>query len=271
MANILVLNAQIVVTPVNKKVTCCGGPPLINPIMDSFSISPFVNSNLYLFSLDANNNTFKGFILVNEDYFSTSGNSKILFSQYSYNYLDTPSTTLLNSQITGFKTFCDVPTVDAWCYFAGIRYMQLKYQYDSNIAYYGWLKLNYKKNSIDSNILENDTIFIEEYGMNTIPNEPILMGQTAPTTVQESIKKSNINVFPNPVSSIHHIQFENPSLNPCTIELYSIQGKKIKTIHHNNKEPNIDIQLDIIDIPNGLYFYKVIVDKKSEIILFNKQ
>jgi len=266
--NILVLNAQIVVTPVNKKVTCCGSP-LFNPMIDSITVSPFANSDIYLFSAGGNV-VYEGFYLVNKNYYGAVS-SKINFSQNSYNYLDIPNNMPYDSIMYGFKKIGELYTDNNWSDSNAVRFFQLKYTIDAATAYYGWLKLRYANYIPFSYGQEKDTIYIESYGMNLKPNEVIRMGQTAPTSVQEIIKKSNINVFPNPVSSIHHIQFENQSLNPFTIDLYSIQGKKIKSIHTNSKDPNIDIQLDIADIPDGLYFYKVIVDKKTETILFNKQ
>lgn len=264
----ITLNAQIVVTQVNKKVTCCGSP-LFNPMIDSFTVSPYTNSDIYLFSAGGNV-VAEGFYLVNKNYYVGVG-SKINFSSNSYNYLDIPNNMPYDTIMYGFKKIGEVFADNNWCDSNAVRYFQLKYTINAATEYYGWLKLRYANYIPFSYGLEKDTIYIESYGMNTIPNEPILMGQTAPTSVQDNIKISNINVFPNPVSSIHHIQFENQTLNPFTIELYSIQGKKMKTIHTNFKEPNIDIQLDNADIPDGLYFYKVVVDKKTETILFNKQ
>ena len=112
---------------------------------------------------------------------------------------------------------------------------------------------------------------ILEYAFNTVPNEMISAGQTVPTSTIENEKVNKISIYPNPATSIQHIQFENPMLKQISIELYSITGEKIKTFEYSSKQHTIAIQNNVSSLPSGLYYYKIACGSRIESILFNKE
>ncbi len=67
--------------------------------------------------------------------------------------------------------------------------------------------------------------------------------------------ESSIKVFPNPASDIVAIQIDGLVTENCTIDLYDIQGKKIKSTTINQGQTIA--YLDVQDVYNGIYFVKI--------------
>jgi Secretion system C-terminal sorting domain len=113
-------------------------------------------------------------------------------------------------------------TCSNW-YLATDKYLGLKLIVGSN-TYYGWVRLD---------VAQFGTSFtIKDYAYNSIPNQPILAGQTIATGIIENSFASSINFFPNPAN------------NHLTIDLGSNYKKSEVTI--------TDITGNIIPIAIGI-------------------
>ncbi len=73
--------------------------------------------------------------------------------------------------------------------------------------------------------------------------------------INENKISENINLFPNPTNNILHYKFANKL--PFLMELYDMQGHKIKAINLNSSYGEIDIS----DLRKGIYIVKVFTDK----------
>ena len=88
--------------------------------------------------------------------------------------------------------------------------------------YYGWIKLGVGIN------ISFVTITIMEYAYNSIPNQPILAGQTLTTRVIENSIASSINLFPNPADN--HLTIDFGSYNEeVKVTIADITGKVVYT------------------------------------------
>lgn len=83
--------------------------------------------------------------------------------------------------------------------------------------------------------------------------------------VENKIKEDlKIGVFPNPTSDKLYLTNLNGS---CTIQIYSINGTKIKTIKTNSNTEKIDIQ----DLSPGSYILEIVCSGKKSSLIFIKK
>ena len=71
----------------------------------------------------------------------------------------------------------------------------------------------------------------------------------------ENIKKSTINIYPNPVKSILNIKTDDKFKN---IELYDEIGRKLKTLPLNYSQ-------NIESLNKGIYYLKIQTEKSSSV------
>lgn len=62
------------------------------------------------------------------------------------------------------------------------------------------------------------------------------------------------SIFPLPVSDLSIFQFENPNEISHTLEIFDLQGKKIKSISNIR---STSIELNKADFKSGLYFFRL--------------
>lgn len=77
------------------------------------------------------------------------------------------------------------------------------------------------------------------------------------TGISEKETKLNITVFPNPAHGYVTINFGDYNTENCFIEIFSIQGKILKSVDLNSEKSGFSIE----NLNTGIYFYKLI-DKK---------
>ena len=103
------------------------------------------------------------------------------------------------------------------------KYLALKTQVGTDF-YYGWVKLGVAT-AIGIDLV---SITIMEYAFNSIPNQPILAGQTNTTGIIENSFASSINLFPNPANN--HLTIVLPITNKkVEVSITDITGKIIYT------------------------------------------
>ncbi|MEI8202305.1 MAG: DUF1566 domain-containing protein [Bacteroidota bacterium] len=77
----------------------------------------------------------------------------------------------------------------------------------------------------------------------------------------------SINIFPNPVSDVCTVSF-NHQYSDIKIELYNSLGSKIKEFEMSNTK---SFQIDLSDLPKGLYMVKISADNQTSIKKIIKQ
>lgn len=71
---------------------------------------------------------------------------------------------------------------------------------------------------------------------------------------------SKISVYPNPLSSIFHINIPaDVRLNDAVLEVYDVSGKEVKVVSINTNETIVDRG----ELKSGIYFYRVINDNQT--------
>jgi hypothetical protein len=70
----------------------------------------------------------------------------------------------------------------------------------------------------------------------------------------ENIKKSTINIYPNPVKSILNIKTDDK----IKIELYDEIGRKVKNLSNSNV-------INLENLSKGIYYLKIQTEKSSSV------
>jgi hypothetical protein len=111
-------------------------------------------------------------------------------------------------------------------------------------TYYGWARL-------DTSAATSFTI--KDYAYNSVPNQPILAGQTSALGIDENSLVSKINIFPNPAS------------NQVTISLGSLQQVVAlaitdttgKIVYKTKESETQNIKVNTTDFANGIYLVQI--------------
>ncbi len=124
------------------------------------------------------------------------------------------------------------------------KYLALKIQVTGNI-YYGWARLDAGGDGLD--------IKIKDYAYNSIPNQPILAGQTTATGIIENSFATSIRLFPNPATN--HLTISMGSNNKkVEVAIAYITGKIIYPTTSTNSE-NIEVNTE--DFATGVYLVRI--------------
>ena len=91
--------------------------------------------------------------------------------------------------------------------------------------------------------------------------------------VKENIRESKfVNLFPNPSESKNTLEISNQKESNCTIELYDIMGRFIKTVYsgriHSGKS---EIECDLNKLANSMYIYYIKIDDQVYFKKFIKE
>ena len=131
------------------------------------------------------------------------------------------------------------------------RYLGLKLIVGAN-TYYGWARMQISFGN-------PTTCTIKDYAYNSIPNQPILAGQTIATGTNENSFASSINLFPNPATN--QIIIDNgPDKIGMKIEsvtIYDLTGNEVYIENHQNLISNREISIDVSKFPSGIYAVQV--------------
>jgi hypothetical protein len=114
-------------------------------------------------------------------------------------------------------------------------------------TYYGWVRMDVTVN------VSTASITIKDYAYNSIPNQPILAGQTTGTGIIENSFASSINLFPNPATN--HVTIALGSNNKkVEVTIADITGKIIyKTFAFAAEK----IEVNTKDFAAGIYVVQI--------------
>ena len=132
-------------------------------------------------------------------------------------------------------------------YYLGLRLLQ------SGQAYYGWVRLRVDVTTSYASVI------IRDYAYNSIPNQPILAGQTIATGITESSFASSIHLFPNPATNELTISLDasGGKLKIESVEIYDVTGREVFSANHQTPNSNPKISIDVSKFPAGVYAVQI--------------
>ncbi|MFI5219412.1 MAG: T9SS type A sorting domain-containing protein [Bacteroidia bacterium] len=135
-------------------------------------------------------------------------------------------------------------------------YLGLKFEIAGSI-HFGWARLSIQINSAK--------FTIRDYAYNSIPNQPILAGQTTITGVNEIVSNEpeQLSVYPNPATNSVTIKF--PSDEAGEIQIVNLFGQIVFTEKINSEEKTIDV----INFLSGMYVVRWNNGKNFEAKIFS--
>ena len=129
-------------------------------------------------------------------------------------------------------------------YYLGLRLLQ------SGQTYYGWVRLRVNVTGSYASVI------VRDYAYNSIPDQPILAGQTA-TGINENSFASSINIFPNPATNNLTITLGSSS-KKVEITILDITGKIIPiAIGTTTSTETQKIEVNTKDFKAGVYLVQV--------------
>ena len=99
----------------------------------------------------------------------------------------------------------------------------------------------------------------------------LLMDPNAPVSTKADLEGSS--VYPNPVAPTSQLEYSVKKAGPVNIELLDSKGNKLRTLLQDaNQEKGTHTQaLQLSDLPNGTYYYKITTRSGSETKRFVKE
>lgn len=119
----------------------------------------------------------------------------------------------------------------------------------SGLTYYGWVRLDV---TVDAST-ETCICIIKDYAYNSIPNQPILAGQTMTTGVNETFFDSSINLFPNPANNQLSIDLGSHN-EKVQVTIADITGKVAYTTIVTDTQK---IEVNTTDFAEGIYVVQI--------------
>ncbi len=124
------------------------------------------------------------------------------------------------------------------------KYIPLRLHVSSQ-KYYGWVRLDVATGAL--------SFTVKDYAYNSIPNQPILAGQTVATGINENSFASSINLFPNPANN--HLTISLGSNNKkVEVTIADITGKIIYSITASETQK---IEVNTQDFAAGIYVVQI--------------
>ncbi len=119
----------------------------------------------------------------------------------------------------------------------------------SGLTYYGWVRLDV---TVDAST-ETCICIIKDYAYNSIPNQPILAGETIATGIIENYFASSITLFPNP--AVNHLTIDLGSLNEkVQVTIADITGKVVYTTKATDTQ---SVEVNTNDFAGGIYVVQI--------------
>ncbi len=114
-------------------------------------------------------------------------------------------------------------------------------------TYYGWVRMDVTVS------LSSASMTIKDYAYNSIPNQPILAGQTTATGINENSLASSISLYPNPAPNQLTITLGSSTKN-IEVTIADITGK---IIYSTSAFAAQKIEVNTKDFAEGVYFVQV--------------
>ncbi|MBK9643390.1 MAG: T9SS type A sorting domain-containing protein [Saprospiraceae bacterium] len=156
---------------------------------------------------------------------------------------------------SGDPTSCPNDTLGYWTnakdYYLGLKLIVGTY------TYYGWLRMQITVDPLYASGI------IKDYAYNSIPNQPILAGQTSVTGITENISASSISLYPNPATNYLTITLQGDN-KKAEVTIMDITGKIFYSTTENETQ---ELKINTKDFAEGVYLVQV----KSEDFMATKK
>jgi hypothetical protein len=77
-------------------------------------------------------------------------------------------------------------------------------------------------------------------------------------TVQRTVQEVELlGTFPNPARTQATIRFAVPEQQSVSLKVYDVLGRQVRTLVHGEREGRQSIQVDVSDLPSGVYFLRL--------------
>jgi len=116
----------------------------------------------------------------------------------------------------------------------------------------------YLSNGANYGMDSGDGRLVADWGLNTITNQ--WSCGCGGFRVGDQLNENEFLVMPNPNNGQFNLVLSKTITEEATAEIYSIEGKKMKTIELNNAAQQ---QIDVSDFNSGLYLLKLTSDSYS--------
>ncbi len=126
-------------------------------------------------------------------------------------------------------------------YYLGLRLLQ------SGQTYYGWVRLRVDVTSTYASLI------VRDYAYNSIPNQPILAGQTVVTGVNENSFASSISLYPNPAPNQLTITLGSSTKN-IEVTIADITGK---IIYKTTSTDTQKLEVNTSEFAAGIYVVQI--------------
>ena len=245
----------------------------------------------------AGNFSYTAVVTDNTDVAITSGSSLIYVTKLKMVYYEAEKASwtgtgsvLSNSKVSGKKyldlqsgwslTFNNVEAPETAVYPMTIRYM-LNYQSPKaqtlviNGTTFGDITftapdattwMNYIAN-VPLNKGTNTVVFNASWGWMSFDYIAIAIEDTSTvgTTGMINRNKMFLNTFPNPIINTGTINYYVPTEGIVTIDIYSTEGKKVKSLVNENKPAGLyNVKFDAVQFQNGVYFAKITMNAVAD-------
>ena len=135
---------------------------------------------------------------------------------------------------------------------------------DAGHYYYGWADVHFIDTAYQLSYIPYDlyryTMSIDKMAYCTIPDYPLVWGQTSLTGVEEATEPAFVTLRPNPAKDT----FTLTGAQLSEARLYSVTGQLVATKQGEGTE---SLTMDISGLPSGLYFVAAIGEDGSRSVL----
>lgn len=98
---------------------------------------------------------------------------------------------------------------------------------------------------------------------NLIALDDILITGTTPLTrLQNPLVDIGLSVFPNPTQENLNVSFDAASAKSVQLDITDVLGETVKTLNLQNTNSSINEQINVQDLPSGVYMLKVMLDQQ---------
>ena len=137
-----------------------------------------------------------------------------------------------------------------------------------NVATYSLTQERFE-NSWYNDINNHGYIYAGTYGRGAFRTEsnagPVSVPDMPSINSSNTVNISNINVYPNPVSTIGNISLNLKKSSNIQIEIYNMSGQKVYNNIHSGYAGENTVQFSVAGLNSGVYFVKIDNDNNSEV------
>ena len=152
-------------------------------------------------------------------------------------------------EICGAESNSVLSEIEQWYTFLNYEitweYNKYGFRFKHDNGYiYGWFE-THRKNLKNNEARAYGWVF-DRTAYCTIPNYPLVWGQTSLLSIEETEDKAFVTIHPNPTTGIVRIEGENAS----EVRVFNMLGQVVKTVQNTN-------EVSLEGLPQGVYLLRI--------------